>query len=267
MCLKNLSSSDLIGSRLGEGIGEGYMQGSDERAIRGAIESLPENASYRDILTAISGVSTYNPEAKQQAASNLLKSHELEAREKQYERKVEDRLDKENKKVQAEQDKIAKEAQLEEAEQNFLASLEGKNLSGMEIYTLARQNNLPPVSAKRVADLKRLAESEDRRSKKDLTDAYDYEIRRLDQYIREVNKPLDKRNLQEERKKLIEDRSKDLERWEKGERNFKPSIHNEPTKPKFDKDNPEHQATARALYEQLGDKEKVREALREEFDI
>lgn len=80
--LKNMQNLDQAGKNFGEGLGEGYMQGSDDRAIRKAVDSLPPNASYREILNAVSGVNTYNPKSKQQAVENLIKSHDLELQEK-----------------------------------------------------------------------------------------------------------------------------------------------------------------------------------------
>lgn len=142
--LKNLSSSDLIGSRLGEGIGEGYMQGSDERAIRGAIESLPENASYRDILTAISGVSTYNPEAKQQAVSNWLKSHEIGISEKQADIAARRQQYLDEEKAAKEQVKAAKQKETEDKkEAERLAKINEEAKKRAEADAIIGQLELP----------------------------------------------------------------------------------------------------------------------------
>lgn len=86
--VRNINNLDQAGKNFGEGLGEGYMQGSDERTIRKAVESLPPNASYRDILNAVSGASVYNPKSKQQALENYVKSHEIDLNEKKLNAQV-----------------------------------------------------------------------------------------------------------------------------------------------------------------------------------
>lgn len=63
---------------IGQGAGEGYLNHSDEMALKKSIGSLPENATPRQILDAITGTRTYKPEAKQTALKNYLGVAEFE---------------------------------------------------------------------------------------------------------------------------------------------------------------------------------------------
>ena len=67
-----------IGKNLGKGATEGYMNRSDEMAIQKAVGSLEEGYTPRQLLDAVTGVKTYNPEAKQQFLKNAMGVAELE---------------------------------------------------------------------------------------------------------------------------------------------------------------------------------------------
>lgn len=62
----------------GKGLAEGYVNASDEAAVRQSIMSLGENPKPRDILNALTNTKTYRPEAKQQALKNYLGVAEYE---------------------------------------------------------------------------------------------------------------------------------------------------------------------------------------------
>jgi hypothetical protein len=60
------------GRGFGQGLTAGYMNRSDENAVRKAIQDLGPDADARAILDALTNVKTYRPAAKQQALSNFL---------------------------------------------------------------------------------------------------------------------------------------------------------------------------------------------------
>jgi hypothetical protein len=68
----------------GEGLWQGYANRSDESAIRRAIEKLPEKATPRELLNAITNTKTYSPESKQNALRNYLGVSRYEELEKQH---------------------------------------------------------------------------------------------------------------------------------------------------------------------------------------
>src|ERR1700722_417171 len=57
---------------IGKGVSEGYQNRADEMALQKSISSLPPDASPRQILDAVTGTKTYNPQAKQTAFKNYL---------------------------------------------------------------------------------------------------------------------------------------------------------------------------------------------------
>lgn len=63
---------------IGGGVAKGYMNRSDENAVRKSIEDLGPNPSARQILDAITNAKTYSPQAKQQALSNYLGVEQFE---------------------------------------------------------------------------------------------------------------------------------------------------------------------------------------------
>lgn len=73
--------------QLGEGMGEGYQNRSDEVALQNAITSLGENATPRQILDAITKTKTYSPESKQNLFKNYLGAAEFEEAQKSALRK------------------------------------------------------------------------------------------------------------------------------------------------------------------------------------
>lgn len=64
--------------QLGSGLAQGYMNRTDENAVRKAILDLGPNASAKDILSALTNTKTYSPEAKQNALKNYLGVEEFE---------------------------------------------------------------------------------------------------------------------------------------------------------------------------------------------
>jgi hypothetical protein len=63
--------ADIFG-KIGKGASEGYMQRSDENAVRKAIMDLGPNPSAKEMLSALTNTKTYNPQAKRQALSDFL---------------------------------------------------------------------------------------------------------------------------------------------------------------------------------------------------
>ncbi len=64
--------------QFGSGLSQGYMNRSDENAVRKAITDLGPNASARDILQALTGAKTYGQESKQMALKNYLGVEQFE---------------------------------------------------------------------------------------------------------------------------------------------------------------------------------------------
>ena len=62
----------------GQGASEGYMNRSDENALRRSLMNLGANPSARQILDAVTNTKTYSPQAKQQALSNYLGVEQFE---------------------------------------------------------------------------------------------------------------------------------------------------------------------------------------------
>lgn len=74
--------------KFGSGVSKGYMNRSDENALRKSISELGENPSARQILDTITNTKTYTPAAKQQALQNYLgveKFEELKRKAKSQE--------------------------------------------------------------------------------------------------------------------------------------------------------------------------------------
>lgn len=63
----------------GRGLVSGYQNRSDEKAIQNAIVNLGENPSPQDILKAVTGAKTHNPESKANFFKNYLGVGQLEA--------------------------------------------------------------------------------------------------------------------------------------------------------------------------------------------
>ncbi len=59
-------------SKFGKGVSQGYMDRSDQMAVQKAMEDLGPNADPRDVLKALTGTKTYNPQASQTALKNYL---------------------------------------------------------------------------------------------------------------------------------------------------------------------------------------------------
>lgn len=63
---------------LGAGAAEGYINRSDENAVRNAIAGLGSNASARDILDTLTNTKTYRNDAKHRALQNYLGVEQFE---------------------------------------------------------------------------------------------------------------------------------------------------------------------------------------------
>lgn len=57
---------------IGSGLAQGYTNRADENAIQNAVSGLGENASAKDILNAVTGTKTYNPQSKQNFFKNFV---------------------------------------------------------------------------------------------------------------------------------------------------------------------------------------------------
>lgn len=138
--LRNIYNFDDAAKSFGSGVVEGYTQGSDDRAIRRAVDKLPPNASYRDILQAVGAVNTYNPESKQQAVSNWMKSHglELEERKADIAEKRQQYLD--NERIEKDKARQAKEKEKEDKkEAERLEKIAKENQERLEADTIVDQ--------------------------------------------------------------------------------------------------------------------------------
>jgi hypothetical protein len=67
-----------LGKEFTSSAGESYMNRSDENSIQESLSRLPEKASARDILNAVTGARTYGQQAKQQAFQNYLGFEQFE---------------------------------------------------------------------------------------------------------------------------------------------------------------------------------------------
>ncbi|MDE2106824.1 MAG: hypothetical protein KGL39_56940, partial [Patescibacteria group bacterium] len=88
--------------QIGGGVAKGYMNRTDENAVKKAISDLGPNATARDILNALTNVKTYGNEAKQQALSNYLgqeQFEEIKRKAKESESLERARIDIENAKL------------------------------------------------------------------------------------------------------------------------------------------------------------------------
>lgn len=74
-----------VGKNLGQGLLQGYMQRSDENAMRDAISKLTPDATPRDVLNAVIGARTYDPNAKRQALQDYLGADRAEQLRRQAE--------------------------------------------------------------------------------------------------------------------------------------------------------------------------------------
>lgn len=63
---------------IGSGLSKGYQNRSDEMALQKAIGDLGENPTPRQILDAVTGTKTYNPESKQKLFQNYLGNAQFE---------------------------------------------------------------------------------------------------------------------------------------------------------------------------------------------
>lgn len=93
-------------ANIGGGLVQGYTNRADEMALQKAVASLPENHTPRELIDAVTGAKTYNPQSKQTFFKTALRAREFE--EKQKENKIAQeriRLADEEKKAE----KLAKE--------------------------------------------------------------------------------------------------------------------------------------------------------------
>lgn len=208
------------------------------------------------------------------AEANEIRREELDLKRETAEANIEQR----ERELQLKEQKQNGLSDQDKKEVEFLKSIKGKNLSPLESYIAGREFGLNEKQGGRVFDIHTKQGQQDRLSKDAISKVYDYEIKRLDKEIKETALPSMKKPLEQKRAEIESMRKKDLGRFEKGQRNFRLEIEGEAEpedevplieeqKPKFDNTNPEHRAKATALYEQLGDREKVRKALRKEFEI
>lgn len=79
------------GSGFAEGLAKGYKESSDNEALKNAVSKLGPDASPQDVLKAIIGTRTYNPESKKQLFESYLgteKFKELQRHNKAIEEKT-----------------------------------------------------------------------------------------------------------------------------------------------------------------------------------
>lgn len=79
---------------IGQGVAQGYTNRSDEMALQKAIGDLGENPTPRQILDAVTGTRTYNPESKQNLFKNYLGVAQFEELQKNHRNSREEREEK-----------------------------------------------------------------------------------------------------------------------------------------------------------------------------
>lgn len=65
-------------ANIGKGVSQGYMDRSDENTLKKAIMDLGPNPTPRQIVDAVTGARTFNPESKQRAVKNYMGVAEYE---------------------------------------------------------------------------------------------------------------------------------------------------------------------------------------------
>lgn len=67
-----------VGEAFGSGFVSSYQNRSDELALQNAISSLPPNASAQDIIKAVTGTRTHNPDSKKNMLTNYFEANKQE---------------------------------------------------------------------------------------------------------------------------------------------------------------------------------------------
>lgn len=70
--------------KIGQGVSEGYMQRTDEKALQSSLEKLGPNPTARQILDTVTNTKTYSPEAKQNVLKNYLGVAEFEELQRKH---------------------------------------------------------------------------------------------------------------------------------------------------------------------------------------
>lgn len=81
---------------IGSGVSQGYQNRADDMALQKAIGDLGENPTPRQILDAVTGTKTYNPQAKQNLFKNYLGTAQFEELQKQHKTTREEKQKKED---------------------------------------------------------------------------------------------------------------------------------------------------------------------------
>lgn len=127
-------------SKFGQGFTQGAMNRSDQKALQKAIDDLPPNADPRDVLKAVTGVKSYNNQAKQDFLKNSLevdkyrqhfeetkKKHEMQetkAKEKEQKRVAEEKKAQNDREVA---DSLIDNANIPEEQKQALRGKVGTN--------------------------------------------------------------------------------------------------------------------------------------------
>lgn len=69
---------------IGQGVSQGYQNRADEMALQKTIGGLGDNPTPRQILDAVTGTKTYNPQSKQNLFKNYLGAAQFEEIQKQH---------------------------------------------------------------------------------------------------------------------------------------------------------------------------------------
>lgn len=114
------------GANFGEGLTEGYMNRSDEKALQKAVSELGPNPSPRDVLNAVTNTKAYSPAAKQQMLKNYLGVSQFEELQRQHD-----------------QTKELAEAKNTIEENKISQSKEKQQTERTQVQTVVDQLNLP----------------------------------------------------------------------------------------------------------------------------
>lgn len=126
-----------VGSNIGQGLVQGYTNRADEMAIQKSISQLPQDASPRQILDAITNVKTYSPASKQQALKNYMGVAEFEGLQK----KAKEERDIRTKQLDIQKQKVEQKTnQLQKKEDK---EVEDKRIERERVKLLVDQLDVP----------------------------------------------------------------------------------------------------------------------------
>lgn len=119
---------------IGQGVSQGYQNRADQQALQNSIMGL-ENASPQDVLKAILGTNTYNPQSKQNFFQNALGIENF--KELQRKTKAKEEVDT----LKAGLDEAKKKKELEAAKNDALTLIDASALEHAEKESLREKVN------------------------------------------------------------------------------------------------------------------------------